>query len=79
MTSPLILDIIITAVEEHNEPDTPAEGIFRTCASELRVTLLLGAMIPLLDAAGVAWTAAFWMFALGYGPLLSRTRRTLRQ
>lgn len=50
-------------------------------AAILRIaaTLLPGAMIPLLDAAGVAWIAAFWMFALGYGPLLSRTRRTLRQ
>ncbi len=50
-------------------------------AAILRIaaTLLPAAMIPLLYAAGAAWIAAFWMFAVGYGPLLSRSRRTVRQ
>jgi uncharacterized protein involved in response to NO len=50
-------------------------------AAILRIvaTVLSGAMIPLLYAAGGAWIAAFWMFAVGYGPMLSRPRRTGRQ
>jgi uncharacterized protein involved in response to NO len=41
----------------------------------LAATLLPEAAIPLLHAAGAAWIAAFWMFAVGYGPLLARPRR----
>jgi len=37
-----------------------------------------GAEIVLLEAAGTAWITAFWLFAVGYGPLLSRPRRTVR-
>jgi uncharacterized protein involved in response to NO len=50
-------------------------------AAILRIaaTVLPGAMIPLLHAAGAAWIAAFWMFAAGYGRLLSRARRNARQ
>jgi uncharacterized protein involved in response to NO len=50
-------------------------------AAILRIaaTVLPDAMIPLLHAAGAAWIAAFWMFAAGYGPLLSRARRNARQ
>jgi uncharacterized protein involved in response to NO len=33
------------------------------------------AMVALLYLAGVAWIAAFWIFAIGYGPLLIRPRR----
>jgi uncharacterized protein involved in response to NO len=40
---------------------------------------LPSAVLPLLHAAGAAWVAAFWMFAIGYGPLLSRPKRTPRQ
>jgi uncharacterized protein involved in response to NO len=32
----------------------------------------------LLEAAAAAWIAAFWLFAVGYGPLLSRPRRNAR-
>jgi uncharacterized protein involved in response to NO len=32
------------------------------------------ASMPLLHAAGAAWIAAFWMFAIGYGPALWRPR-----
>jgi uncharacterized protein involved in response to NO len=50
-------------------------------AAILRIaaTVLPDAMIPLLHAAGAAWIAAFWMFAAGYGPLLSRARRNARE
>jgi uncharacterized protein involved in response to NO len=41
----------------------------------LAATLLPEAAIPLLHAAGAAWIAAFWMFAMGYGPSLARLRR----
>lgn len=46
-------------------------------AAILRVsaTALTEAAIPMLYAAGAAWIAAFWMFAVGYGPLLARQRR----
>jgi uncharacterized protein involved in response to NO len=37
-----------------------------------------GAEAMLLVAAGTAWITAFWLFAVGYGPLLSRPRRTVR-
>lgn len=37
------------------------------------------AMVPLLYAAGVAWIVAFWMFAIGYGPLLARPRQVKPQ
>jgi uncharacterized protein involved in response to NO len=37
-----------------------------------------GAQAALLGAAGAAWTTAFWLFAVGYGPLLSRPRTALR-
>jgi uncharacterized protein involved in response to NO len=32
----------------------------------------------LLHAAAAAWIAAFWIFAVGYGPLLSRPRSAAR-
>ncbi|HZS64070.1 MAG TPA: NnrS family protein [Xanthobacteraceae bacterium] len=32
--------------------------------------------IVLLQAAGAAWIVAFWLFAVGYGPLLLRRRKT---
>ena len=50
-------------------------------AAILRIasTVLPGAMIALLHAAGVAWIAAFWMITIGYGPLLSWPRRTAHQ
>ena len=35
--------------------------------------------VPLLHAAGAAWIAAFWAFAIGYGPLLLRPRFNARQ
>lgn len=46
-------------------------------AAVLRITatLLPDAMITLLHAAGAAWVAAFWLFAVGYGPLLMRRRK----
>jgi uncharacterized protein involved in response to NO len=35
--------------------------------------------VALLHAAGAAWIAAFWVFAVSYGPLLLRPRFNLRQ
>jgi uncharacterized protein involved in response to NO len=32
----------------------------------------------LLHAAAAAWIAAFWTFAVGYGPLLSQPKRPAR-
>jgi uncharacterized protein involved in response to NO len=37
------------------------------------------AAMVLLQAAGAAWLAAFWGFALGYGPLLLRPRARARR
>ena len=50
-------------------------------AAALRIIAAVfpGTMIPLLYAAGAAWVAAFWMFAVGYGPLLSRPRKATHQ
>jgi uncharacterized protein involved in response to NO len=45
----------------------------------IAATFAAGPMAVLLCAAGTAWIAAFWMFVIGYGPLLSRPRRTERQ
>lgn len=49
-------------------------------AAALRIAAAFvpGAAVVLLHAAGAAWIAAFWMFAIEYGPLLSRARRTAR-
>jgi len=46
-------------------------------AAVLRIAaaVLPDATTALLQAAGAAWVAAFWMFAAGYGPLLMRPRR----
>jgi len=46
-------------------------------AAVLRIAaaVLPDATTVLLQAAGAAWVAAFWMFAAGYGPLLLRSRR----
>jgi uncharacterized protein involved in response to NO len=35
--------------------------------------------VALLHAAGAAWIAAFWVFAVSYGPLLLRPRFSMRQ
>jgi uncharacterized protein involved in response to NO len=47
------------------------------------VTRMCAAFAPnlatvLLPIAGGAWIAAFWAFAIGYGPLLTRPRKTAR-
>ncbi|HEU5016590.1 MAG TPA: NnrS family protein [Pseudolabrys sp.] len=49
-------------------------------AAFLRITAAFAvqASMPLLHAAGAAWIAAFWMFAIGYGPSLWRSRKTNR-
>lgn len=56
------------------------QGIYAAviAAAILRIAaaVLPQATIPLLYAAGAGWIAAFWMFAVGYGPLLARPRRT---
>jgi len=46
-------------------------------AAVLRIAaaVLPDATTALLQAAGAAWVAAFWMFAAGYGALLMRPRR----
>jgi uncharacterized protein involved in response to NO len=50
------------------------------CAVLLRVGAAFAteAAAPLIEGAGAAWIAAFWLFAIGYGPLLSRPRRNMR-
>ena len=45
----------------------------------IAATFAVGLTAALLYAAGAAWIAAFWMFVIGYGPLLSRPRKTVRQ
>lgn len=35
----------------------------------------LAAATPLMEVAAAAWIAAFWLFVIGYGPLLYRPRR----
>jgi uncharacterized protein involved in response to NO len=49
-------------------------------AAFLRITAAFasGVAALLLEAAGAAWIAAFWLFAVGYGPLLSRPRKAAR-
>jgi uncharacterized protein involved in response to NO len=37
------------------------------------------AAVPLIEGAGAAWIAAFWLFAVGYAPLLMRPRKTAHQ
>jgi len=43
------------------------------------VAAILPATGVLLYISGAAWVAAFWMFALGYGPLLLRPRENTRR
>jgi uncharacterized protein involved in response to NO len=46
----------------------------------LRITAAFPLMpaTALLEAAAAAWITAFWLYAIGYGPLLSRRRRSTR-
>jgi uncharacterized protein involved in response to NO len=37
------------------------------------------AAAPLIEGAGAAWITAFWLFAIGYGPSLSRPRGNMRE
>ena len=62
-------------------PLTQAAYAAVVIAALLRVAVAFptGAAVVLLEAAGAAWIAAFWMFAVGYGPSLWRPRQTMRQ
>jgi uncharacterized protein involved in response to NO len=46
----------------------------------LRITAAFPLMpaTALLEAAAAAWITAFWLYAIGYGPLLLRPRRSTR-
>ena len=62
------------------EPLTQAIYAAVVFAALLRMAAaLVPDAVPLLHAAGVAWIAAFWAFAIGYGPLLLRPRFDARQ
>ncbi|HEY7297949.1 MAG TPA: NnrS family protein [Xanthobacteraceae bacterium] len=59
-------------------PLTQALYIAVLAAALMRVGAAFAAeaAVPLIEAAGAAWIAAFWLFAVGYVPLLMRTRRS---
>jgi uncharacterized protein involved in response to NO len=62
-------------------PLTEVVYIAVVVAALLRIgaTFATEGSIVLIEGAGTAWVAAFWSFAIGYGPLLSRPRRTGHQ
>ena len=59
-------------------PLTEAVYIAVVLAALLRIGAAFAteAAVALIEAAGAAWVVAFWLFAIGYGPSLSRPRRT---
>ena len=58
-------------------PLTQAIYVAVLLAAFLRIAAAFasGVAVSLLEAAGAAWIAAFWFFAVGYGPLLLRPRK----
>ena len=59
-------------------PLTEAVYIAVVLAALLRIGAAFAteAAVAFIETAGTAWVAAFWLFAIGYGPSLSRPRRT---
>jgi uncharacterized protein involved in response to NO len=59
-------------------PLTEAVYIAVVVAAVLRVAAAFAteSAVALIEGAGTAWVTAFWLFAIGYAPLLSRPRRT---
>src|SRR5262249_7391983 len=59
-------------------PLTEAVYVAVVLAALLRIGAAFAteAAVALIEAAGAAWVVAFWLFAIGYGPSLSRPRRT---
>jgi len=60
-------------------PLTQAIYVAVLLAAFLRIAAAFasGVATLLLEAAAAAWIAAFWLFAVGYGPLLSQPRKTV--
>ena len=58
-------------------PLTQAIYVAVLLAAFLRIAAAFGSEVAalLLEAAGAVWIAAFWFFAVGYGPLLLRPRK----
>ena len=58
-------------------PLTQAIYVAVLLAAFLRIAAAFGARaeFELLGAAAAAWIAAFWLFSVGYGPLLLRPRK----
>jgi uncharacterized protein involved in response to NO len=65
----------------HAGPITEAVYVAVLVAALMRVGAAFAAeaAVPLIEAAGAAWIAAFWLFAVGYGPVLMRPRTTAPQ
>jgi len=61
-------------------PLTQAIYVAVLLAAFLRIAAAFasGVAALLLEAAGAAWIAAFWFFAVGYGPRLLRPRKAAR-
>jgi uncharacterized protein involved in response to NO len=82
----MTLAIMTRASLGHTGQPLAARPLTQTIYAAVLVAALLrvaaafetSAEAVLLEAAGAAWITAFWLFAVGYGPLLSRPRRTVR-
>jgi uncharacterized protein involved in response to NO len=82
----MTLAIMTRASLGHTGQPLAAGSLTQTIYAAVLIAALLrvaaafetGAEAVLLEAAGIAWITAFWLFAAGYGPLLSRPRRTVR-
>jgi uncharacterized protein involved in response to NO len=82
----MTLAIMTRASLGHTGHPLAAGSLTQTIYAAVLVAALLrvvaafetGSEAVLLEAAGAAWITAFWLFAVGYGPLLSRPRRTVR-
>lgn len=53
---------------------TQAIYVLVLCAAALRIVAALNGSMPLMEAAGAAWVAAFGGFAVLYGPLLAQAQ-----
>lgn len=69
-----------TGQELTARPSTQAIYAAIVIAALLRIAAAFAPnAVLLLQAAGAAWIAAFWVFAVSYGPLLLRPRFSMRQ
>jgi uncharacterized protein involved in response to NO len=82
----MTLAIMTRASLGHTGQPLAARSLTQTIYAAVLVAALLrvaaafetGVEAVLLEVASVAWITAFWLFAVGYGPLLARPRRTVR-